>query len=64
MQVRQAAIADARRLYRFMLQRWRVAYRGQMPDAVLDTLMCKKRAIFWLTHLARQPLGILSCIER
>jgi len=57
MQIRQATIADARRIAQIHVETWRAAYRGQMPDAVLDNLDAEKRADFWQTHLASQPPG-------
>jgi ribosomal protein S18 acetylase RimI-like enzyme len=57
MQVRPATISDARNIARVHVASWQVAYRGQMPDAVLDNLDVEKRAAFWLTHLAGQPRG-------
>jgi len=59
MKVRQATIADARRIAEIHVETWRAAYRGQMPDAVLDNLDVEKRAVFWHTHLTSQPLGTL-----
>jgi ribosomal protein S18 acetylase RimI-like enzyme len=56
-QVRQATIADARRIAQIHVETWRAAYRGQMPDAVLDNLDVEKRAAFWNTHLTSQPSG-------
>ncbi len=58
MQIRQATIADARRIAQIHVETWRAAYRGQMPDAVLDNLDVEKRAAFWQTHSASQPPGI------
>ena len=60
MQVRQATPADARRIAQIHVETWRAAYRGQMPDAVLDALDADKRAIFWNNHLATQPHGTLD----
>jgi ribosomal protein S18 acetylase RimI-like enzyme len=59
MQVRQASIADARRIAQIHVETWRAAYRGQMPDAVLDELDVDRRAIFWNKHLATRPQGTL-----
>jgi RimJ/RimL family protein N-acetyltransferase len=59
MQVRQATPADARRIAQIHIKTWRAAYRGQVPDAVLDALDADKRAIFWNNHLATQARGTL-----
>jgi ribosomal protein S18 acetylase RimI-like enzyme len=56
MQVRQATIADAENIARIHVATWQAAYRGLMPDAVLDNLRVEKRASFWQTHLSSQPL--------
>jgi ribosomal protein S18 acetylase RimI-like enzyme len=58
MQIRQATIADAQSIARIHIASWQAAYRGQIPDAVLDNLDVEKRATFWRSHLASQPLGV------
>jgi len=57
MQIRAATIAHAQRIAQIHVETWRAAYRGQMPDAVLDNLDVEKRAAFWHTHLTNQSLG-------
>ena len=57
MQIRQATVSDARRIAQIHVASWRAAYRGQMPDAVLEDLDVEKRATFWQTHLSSQPLA-------
>jgi RimJ/RimL family protein N-acetyltransferase len=59
MQVRQATPADARKIAQIHVETWRAAYRGQMPDAILDALDADKRAIFWNNHLATESHGTL-----
>ena len=59
MQVRQATSADARKIAQIHVETWRAAYRGQMPDAILDALDADKRTIFWNNHLATRPHEIL-----
>jgi GNAT superfamily N-acetyltransferase len=39
--VRPAAIADARRMATINVRSWRSAYRGMLPDALLDSLDAK-----------------------
>ena len=56
MQVRPATVADAESIAQIHVASWQVAYRELMPNAVLDNLSMKKRAAFWQTHLAGQPL--------
>jgi ribosomal protein S18 acetylase RimI-like enzyme len=57
MPIRQATVSDARRIAQIHVAGWQAAYRGQMPDAVLDNLDVEKRATFWQTHLSSQPLA-------
>ena len=58
MQIRQATISDVQTVARIHVASWQAAYRGQIPDAVLDSLDVEKRAAFWHTHLTTQPPGI------
>jgi len=55
--VRLATHADARKIAQIHVETWQAAYRGQMPDSVLDHLNVEKRAVFWNTHLSGQPSG-------
>lgn len=59
MQVRPAAIADAPAIAGIHVASWQAAYRGQMPDSVLDNLNVEKRAAFWRSHLAEHPTATL-----
>ena len=54
LKIRQAKISDACRIAEIHVDTWRAAYRGQMPDAVLEALDVKKRAILWTRLLADQ----------
>ena len=56
MQVRPATVADAEGIAQIHVASWQAAYRDLMPSAVLDHLSVEKRAAFWQTHLASQPL--------
>jgi ribosomal protein S18 acetylase RimI-like enzyme len=58
MKVRAATIADAQRIAQIHVETWRAAYRGQIPDDILDALNINKRAIFWNKHLAMQSHGV------
>ena len=58
MQIRPATIADARRIAEIHVAAWRIAYRGQMPDAFLEKLDVEKRAAFWQTQLSSQSYGV------
>jgi ribosomal protein S18 acetylase RimI-like enzyme len=57
MQIREANASDAHRIAQIHVASWRAAYRGQMPDVVLDNLDVEKRAAFWREHLSRQRIG-------
>lgn len=54
-QVREATVADAHRIAEIHVAGWRAAYRGQMPDEVLDNLDVEKRAAFWSAQLTAKP---------
>jgi ribosomal protein S18 acetylase RimI-like enzyme len=58
MQVRKATIADVKRIAQIHVETWRAAYRGQMPDAVLDALDVDRRAVFWNNQLATKLHGV------
>lgn len=52
MNIRDASLADAENIARIHVDSWQSAYRGQIPDIILDNLDSAKRAVFWQTHLA------------
>jgi ribosomal protein S18 acetylase RimI-like enzyme len=58
MRVRKANIADAKRIAQIHVETWRVAYHGQMPEAVLDALDVNRRESFWNSRLATQSHGV------
>jgi len=41
--IRAATLADARAMAQIHVDGWRAAYRGQMPDALLDSLSVEQR---------------------
>jgi len=47
MTVRTATIADAPRIAQIHVETWRIAYRGQIPDSVLNALDVGRRTAFW-----------------
>jgi ribosomal protein S18 acetylase RimI-like enzyme len=51
MLIRTATAADARKIACVHVETWRAAYRGQIPDAVLDRLDVQRRAAFWQERL-------------
>jgi ribosomal protein S18 acetylase RimI-like enzyme len=53
MLIRNATAVDAPGIAHVHVETWRVAYRGQMPDAVLDGLDAGRRATFWQERLSQ-----------
>lgn len=51
MQIRRAAPTDAHRIATIQVEAWRAAYRGIMPDFVLQRQSIKEREAFWAKHL-------------
>ncbi len=47
MPVRIATSSDAPKIAHIHVETWRAAYRGQIPDAVLDGLDVERRTVFW-----------------
>lgn len=47
MQIREATVADAAGIARVHVDTWRSAYKGIVPDAVLDELSYEQRAALW-----------------
>ncbi len=50
--VRPAGVADAENLARVRIASWRGAYRGIVPDAVLDGLRARRRDRAWRDRLS------------
>ncbi len=57
--VRQAVIADANVVAAVHIKSWQTAYRGQLPDDVLDNLSgeLERRTEFWREHISTAPSG-------
>jgi GNAT superfamily N-acetyltransferase len=55
--VREATVADAAAVARVHLASWRSAYRGLVPDALLDSLNLGERTARWREQLTHRPLG-------
>jgi hypothetical protein len=53
MTVRPPTVSDAPGIAGINVQTWRVAYRGQIPDAVLDALSAKRRTVGWQEWLTQ-----------
>jgi len=54
MPVRTATAADAASIAQIHVETWRVAYRGQIPDAVLNGLDVGRRTVLWQERLAQR----------
>ena len=52
MRVRDAVAGDAGRIAEIHVRAWQSAYRGIMPDSVLDALSVERRRAFWAGELA------------
>lgn len=52
MKIREATLADAANIARVHVDSWRTAYRGLMPDTLLDNLSYESRERMWKRILA------------
>lgn len=59
MVIRAATIADAHDIAELHVASWKAAYRGLMPDAVLDGLSVPKRAEMWQRIIAEKKFQLL-----
>jgi GNAT superfamily N-acetyltransferase len=53
--MRRAGVVDAPTIAAISVRGWQWAYRGLLPDAVLDSLSIEQRVVGWQRHLASQP---------
>lgn len=53
--IRAATVEDARAIAEIHVAGWRAAYRGQMPDEVLDGLSVEKRTEQWTQRIGTPP---------
>jgi len=58
MVVRTATASDALKIAHIHLEAWCAAYRGQIPDAILDELDVDRRAAFWQERLTQARGGV------
>jgi ribosomal protein S18 acetylase RimI-like enzyme len=63
MLVRTATATDAPSIAHIHVEAWRVAYRGQMPDAILDALDVGRRAAFWQGRLTERRGAVFVAEE-
>ena len=54
MPIREARTADAKAIAEVTDAAWRVAYRGLLPDAILDNLSAKDRTNRWRRRIAER----------
>jgi ribosomal protein S18 acetylase RimI-like enzyme len=59
MEVRRARAEDAARIAEIHVRSWQAAYRGLMPDALLDNLSIAGRQAFWEERIARDEATVL-----
>jgi len=74
--LRPASVHDARTLGHLSVAAWRQAYRGLVPEALLDSLSTEERTEGfeeflaaagqtgrrgWLAHIAHAPVGFVLC---
>ncbi len=64
MNIRIANVADALAIAGIHVAAWRVAYRGQMPDAVLANLDVARRATFWRERVVREQGMVFVAEDR
>jgi ribosomal protein S18 acetylase RimI-like enzyme len=55
-EIREAAVADAQGIARVHVATWQYAYRGQMPDALLDSLSVERR-MAWRVQALTEPVS-------
>src|SRR5258708_4622820 len=58
MRIRAAKLSDAQTIAEIHVDTWRAAYRGQIPDAVLDSLDVGWRAAFWSERIERDRSSV------
>jgi GNAT superfamily N-acetyltransferase len=59
MEIRAATIPDAYGIAEVQVAAWKAAYRGLMPDSVLDGLSVPKREEMWRRIVAEQKFQLL-----
>ena len=60
--IREAAPADAQEVATIHVRTWQHAYRGQLPDALLDSLSVERRAAWRTQHLSNLPAKAHSLV--
>jgi hypothetical protein len=57
MSIRRAELSDAKGIAAVHVAAWRVAYRGLLPDDVLDRLSIEDSAKRWWERIAKPSVG-------
>ena len=63
MEIRPAVLQDARRIAEIHVRAWEAAYRGLMPDSVLDAMSVGEREIAWRDRLRKGEVTVLVSCE-
>jgi ribosomal protein S18 acetylase RimI-like enzyme len=61
--VRIATASDAPRIAKIHVETWRAAYRGQIPDSILNALDVERRTVFWRERIAQERGSVLVAEE-
>ena len=62
--VREARLEDASEIARVHIQSWRAAYRGLIPDSILEDLDLQERTQLWRKNLSRPNLWIFVAVQQ
>jgi ribosomal protein S18 acetylase RimI-like enzyme len=62
--VRSATAGDAEAIAQVHVDSWRAAYRGVVPDPILDGLSVERRTQFWREAIATEPDSPKWVVER
>lgn len=60
--VRKAQKEDASRIAKIHVETWQCAYRGQLPDALLDNLSVEQRTKRWEETLSKPQPGLVTFV--
>jgi len=61
--IREARLEDAPGIARVHIQTWRVAYRGLIPDSILEDLDLQERTQLWRKNLSRPNVWIFVAVQ-
>ena len=61
--VREARLEDAPEIARVHIQTWRAAYRGLIPDSILDDLDLQERTKLWRRNLSLPNLWVFVAVQ-